>query len=328
MVQYTCFRCGYSTNQKKDMRLHLKRKNICDPIIRDINLIDYSDKILNKEKFNEIEYQQNLIPNIPIYSKNIPNDSNQFQCKYCDNKYKYRYNLTKHLKNCKYKKKEEKEETNNLLLEQINEQKKMIENQGETIEELQKQVNKVKKKTNCMTITNNTTNNTTNNNTTNNTQININLNRVNYSQINYDKIDSKDIMYAIGRSMKSLETMVELIHFNNKYPQYQNMYMPDLKSSSVMMYDQDQWMAYPLSKASVRLMDHSRVTMSDWVIMHGGDHPNLQKKFNRFLEGQRDEDVVKAQIRDIKILMFNKREMPKSDKTVELLQNIKKEQIK
>ena len=73
-----------------------------------------------------------------------------------------------------------------------------------------------------------------------------------------------------------------------------------------------------------RMMDHSRVTMSDWVIMHGENHPNLQKKFNRFMEGQRDDDVVKAQLRDVKMLMFNKREMPKSDKTVELLQKMKK----
>tara|TARA_B100000073_G_C23739281_1_gene573198 strand:- start:2263 stop:3150 length:888 start_codon:yes stop_codon:yes gene_type:complete len=292
------------------MRLHLKRKNICDPIIRDIDLTDYSDKILNREEFIESISH-------PKSSQIIPKSSHNYSCVFCNKKYKHNFHLTRHLKTCKSKKTKEKEETNNLLLEQINDQKEMIE-------DLQKQVKRVKKKTKknkCMSITNN--NNTTNNNT-NNTQININVNRVNYSQMNYDEIDSKDIMYAIGRSMKSLETMVELIHFNNKYPQYQNMYMPDLKSSSVMMYDQDQWMAYPFSKASDRMMDHGRVTMSDWVIMHGEDHPTLQKKFDRFMERQQDEDVLKEQIRDIKMLMFNKREMPKSDKTVELLKKIEK----
>tara|TARA_B100000073_G_scaffold348083_1_gene364958 strand:+ start:2264 stop:3199 length:936 start_codon:yes stop_codon:yes gene_type:complete len=303
------------------MKQHLNRKIICKPKIKNIDLTKYHDKILNQEEYFDTGTHPKLLqiapkvlqnaPNAP----NAPNASNPFICDYCFKNYKYNRNLTKHLKTCKIKK--EKEHENNLLQEQINDQKKMIETQGETIEKLQKEIYEKSGKT---SITNNTNNNTTNN--TNNTQININLNRTNYKDTNYDEIDHEDIMYAIGRSMKCLETMVQLIHFNNKYPQYQNMYMPDLKSNFVMMYDQDKWMAYPFSKASDRLIDNSRVTMSDWVIVHGEDYPNLQKKFDNFMERQRDEEVIKAQIRDVKMLMFNKRDMPKSEKTVELLQKM------
>ena len=38
MKFYECPRCGYKTEQKARMRYHINRKNICPPIVKDINL--------------------------------------------------------------------------------------------------------------------------------------------------------------------------------------------------------------------------------------------------------------------------------------------------
>tara|TARA_Y100000746_G_C15440003_1_gene422406 strand:+ start:604 stop:1698 length:1095 start_codon:yes stop_codon:yes gene_type:complete len=54
MVLYECFRCGYSTNLKGNMNHHLNRKNVCKPLLEDIDIIDvkmyYGFKLQTKKK--------------------------------------------------------------------------------------------------------------------------------------------------------------------------------------------------------------------------------------------------------------------------------------
>jgi len=54
MVLYECFRCGYSTNLKGNMNHHLNRKNVCKPLLEDIDIIDvkmhYNFKLRTKKK--------------------------------------------------------------------------------------------------------------------------------------------------------------------------------------------------------------------------------------------------------------------------------------
>ena len=38
MVEYKCFRCGYTTYHKGSLVNHLKRKNICNPILNNISI--------------------------------------------------------------------------------------------------------------------------------------------------------------------------------------------------------------------------------------------------------------------------------------------------
>ncbi len=46
MVNYECIRCGYKTDQKARMRLHLNKKIPCSPIKRDVNVLEHMDEIL------------------------------------------------------------------------------------------------------------------------------------------------------------------------------------------------------------------------------------------------------------------------------------------
>ena len=98
MVQYTCFRCGYSAEKKNHMVAHLKRKNICKPILRDIDLDEYSKDILGRRKFIETDNFEEIYQNIPNPYQIIPNpyqnipklenSENSHECKYCNKIYK------------------------------------------------------------------------------------------------------------------------------------------------------------------------------------------------------------------------------------------------
>ena len=62
MVEYECFRCGYSTNRKSCLKQHLNRKKICKATEDDIS-------IESIKEFYDFE----------IYSKSAPNCSKLLQ---------------------------------------------------------------------------------------------------------------------------------------------------------------------------------------------------------------------------------------------------------
>ena len=49
MVEYDCPRCGHNTKHRSHMKSHVNRKKICKPILADIELNEYSEKILKSE---------------------------------------------------------------------------------------------------------------------------------------------------------------------------------------------------------------------------------------------------------------------------------------
>ena len=52
MVLYECFRCGYNTKLKGNLKHHLNRKNVCDAIEDDVEIDEikkyYGIYIINK----------------------------------------------------------------------------------------------------------------------------------------------------------------------------------------------------------------------------------------------------------------------------------------
>ena len=43
MVNYECYRCGYTNNNKSNIVRHIRRKNTCNPKLNDIDLDEYKD---------------------------------------------------------------------------------------------------------------------------------------------------------------------------------------------------------------------------------------------------------------------------------------------
>ena len=119
MVQYTCFRCGYSAEKKNHMIAHLNRKYICKPILRDIKPDDYRNDILEQKEFVETVKNDESAP------------INSISCEYCAKTYKYERNLLKHLKTCKIKKETDK---NNIISDDYKINNILDENVGVIIE--------------------------------------------------------------------------------------------------------------------------------------------------------------------------------------------------
>jgi hypothetical protein len=196
----------------------------------------------------------------------------ELSCRFCPAKFRSKSAMYYHMrKDCKIKKKEIKDkediyenlikaqnETKEKILELQNENKKMKEEfeknnkkhekekkefkkkdkeREKEIKLLKQQINK-KEKTNSIQINGNNTNNVSNN--INQGVIN-NVTLIAFGSEDLTKLDKKDVIAAIRCGYNSVTNLTKTIHFNPKYPEYQNIYISNIKDTYAMMYDGKKW---------------------------------------------------------------------------------------
>ena len=112
MVTYQCPRCGYTNNIKTKYINHLKRKNICQPLITDTDLEDeYAQYNLNVIKTDSIQNPATVVHK-PEIKPQI------FICNICKKEYKYSQSLSRHKNKCISTLSEDKDK--NTMMELVN----------------------------------------------------------------------------------------------------------------------------------------------------------------------------------------------------------------
>ena len=117
MVFYQCFRCGYSSNDKSKIRLHINRKYTCSNKLNNILLDECKNEILQglsyedylKSSANHCKSSANHCKSTANYCKSsddsfeIETDNkNNLICQYCNKTFTRKENLENHLKkSCK-----------------------------------------------------------------------------------------------------------------------------------------------------------------------------------------------------------------------------------
>ena len=142
--------------------------------------------------------------------------------------------------------KKQNEKLQKLLIEENLEHKKHTAELHNMILNLIKK--ETKKKTNKSNI--NTQNNNIINNTTTNSNNNINNGTVNnnitiqFGKEDLSQIDNKHFLNLIksnSTGVKIITDLVKMIHFNEEYPQFQNVYMTDLNRGRIILFDGSKW---------------------------------------------------------------------------------------
>ena len=132
MVNYTCYRCGYSNNNKSNIIRHIGRKNTCYSKLNIISLDDCKQYILNGLSYEEyletIKCQQKNNNNTSsIQQKNNKmSTKGEYKCKFCEKILTYKQSYYRHLKTCKEKKQDD--EVKESMTELVNLLNKKLEN--------------------------------------------------------------------------------------------------------------------------------------------------------------------------------------------------------
>ena len=318
MTVYQCYRCGYESHIKTIIVRHINRKNICKPKINNIKFEDCKEYILSgmsyKEYCKEImssKLPQNFHKNNTICHKNntichknntICHKKPTFWCNFCEREFSRKDSLVRHLKTCKEKKKDDTvKESMEELVKLLNDKEKQLK---EELDKRDKQIEELIKKAGLSTTNNNT------NNITNNIQNNIKL--LNYKETDTSHLTENDYVKCLEHYNFCVPHLIRKIHFNPKKPENHNIYISNLKNSYVMIYINNKWKVKNRDETILRMIDDKQVILEkkiqEWV-ESGIQYPKVMAKFSRYIEKREENDVINAIKEDIKLMLYNNRNM-------------------
>ena len=333
MVNYECYRCGYTISHRSKIIKHLRRVYSCKCIYNNIKLDECKEYILQGLTFEE--YQKITQPTAEITQSAAeithPLKNTKYECEYCSKSYTRVDSLTRHYKTCNDKKTDEdvKDSMNKLVTllneklneknDQLNDFKKELTKRDDNFKkeltkrdkELTKRDKELKKEISKrdIQITELIKKAGVNINTTN---VMNNIKLLSYSETDRSHLTDKDILKCLKHSNFCIPHLIEKIHFDKKKPENHNVYISNLKNKYVMIYDGSKWICNDREDQINSLIDDNEGIMEykieEWV-ENGNKYPKMMKKFNRYVE-IRDNNIVINKIKDeIKLLLYNNRHM-------------------
>ena len=289
MPNYICECCKFSTILKSNYTNHMKTKKHSDNIqIRpNINYSNISESTESQPKVNiESTNSQPL-----VNQKSI----SPFVCKYCEHKFKFKQSMYKHIKySCTKNKTEDLTELVRLLNLQLEHKDKQLETQSKQIEKLMDKLEI-------------NTYNTNSNNTTINNVVNVNL--LNYDDTDTSHLTDKDYEKCIKQVYNCVMKMIEKVHFNPEKPENMNLYISNIKSNHMMMYKDNKWLLVNNKELESIYADKDNL-INTWIEVNKIKDQELLEKFNKCTN--MDESTLKSVYDEIKLLMFNHRDVVKN----------------
>ena len=229
-------------------------------------------------------------------------------CKFCYHKFTTKNSMYRHIREiCKNK--------NNVMDAKEENLKKREDERKEEIYKklilLEEENERLKKQLLQSNIVNNVTinNGTINNNTVNNIIL------IGYGKEDISKIERDDILKSIKSGFSSSLELTDTIHFNPKYPEYHNVYISNIRDKYGMMYDGKDWTLIPKNELIDRIYDEKKSYIEENI---EDFYDSLSKSqinaLDRWFETEDGHDRIIAIKEKIKLLLYNKRNIPLNTK--------------
>ncbi len=225
---------------------------------------------------------------------------NGFKCCHCDKMFTTKTSKYRHQRlYCKVKK--EKDNTYQMLMKEMNNMKEIIK----------KQQNKIKKLENNEKNKNvqNITNSIFSNNTVNNTQNNFNIIAFGKEDL-YTMFSDDQVKKYISGGFQSIIRLIDKTHFDPDKPEFHNVYISNMKDIWALIFDGERWNLTNQGEVIDQLFDDKYCYLNDMFKEVGNTLNHIaRKKFNRFINNK-DKKITENLKKDIKLLLYNKRDIP------------------
>ena len=210
-----------------------------------------------------------------------------FQCGYCNKIYKNVGHLRRHKQECVF--------INLLSKQNISVDKYEDKNKTDLILELETAKNKIEalNKNNIIYNTNNIT-----------------LMAYN-KKPDLSHLTDNDYLRIMDKGFKSVPKLIEAIHFHPKKPENQNIYIPNIKNKYAMIWNGEKWDLINRKDIIDDMYDDGSNILIEKMeeLENSNIEENIKRKFRRFIEKKEEENIKSMIKEDIKLLLYNKKEV-------------------
>ena len=283
MVVYYCELCRFYTDNKSKYERHLATKK------HDTN-INSKSKVSQKGQI----------------SKSKVSHPYEYECKYCGKIYKHKQSVNNHIKySCKQNKDEDVKELVRLMNLQLEQKDNILTEQNNEIKILSKQMYKQSKQIERLMDKLKVTNIT--NNTITNIQNNIQL--LSYKDTDISHLTAKDYISSLKKVTFCVKHLIEKIHFNPSKPENMNIYISNMKDKYLMIYEDGNWNIKNKIQELNELYESKEMMLEEWLDEEQHKYPDLQDKFNKYLNNKENDETMNYIKEEIKMMMYNKKKL-------------------
>jgi hypothetical protein len=275
-MKYTCNLCEFTTPIKTHYDRHLlTEKHITKEELSKVSqkLGEISIKVIQKLGEND-EPKKEVIPT--------------FVCKYCEQTYRHKSSLSKHIKySCTKNKDEDLKELVRLLNNQLQSQNQQIQTQAKQIEKLMGKLE--------ITGSFNTTN------------IQNNIQLLPYKNSDTSHLTHKDYEACIKKVNFCVMKLIEKIHFNPDKPENMNIYISNMKNKYLMVYDGKNWNIANKVEEIDKLYEEKELMLEEWLEQN--KNTEMKEKFIKYLNNKEKDETLNMIKDELKLMMYNKKQL-------------------
>ena len=259
---------------------------------------NYNKHLLTEKHIKVSQKLAEISPKLAMVSQKLAKISHEtttlFKCKYCEQGYKHKSSLSKHIKySCNKNKTEDLTELVRLLNLQLEQQKDQLEHKDKQLETQSKQIEKLMDKLEM-------------NNTYTQNNINVTNNILNYKDTDMSHLTDIDYNKCIKQASRCVLKLIEKIHFNPKKPENMNIYISNMKNNYMMMYKENKWNLVKKDEME-SVYNHKEELIIEWF--NANKDADLIKSFEKYMNLKEDKPTIDAVQEEYKLLMFNNKDV-------------------
>ena len=242
-MEYRCNICIKQYKTYQTLWTHNKKFHACNTskTPRKTLLSSQNTSVLSQNTSKNSQNTLSSSQNTSVSSQNT-SKINKLECVFCNKIFSRKDNLNRHNKKCKNK------EINNNKIKQL---ETTINELKAQVQSILKEKGKIHHKT-LQKINNQLTNNTNN---INNGNI-MNNTYVKFGELDYEKIlNNKQVKNILHKQFRCLEESIKHIHFNDELPEYNNIFITNMKDNIAYVFNGKQFITVMKNEMLNELID-------------------------------------------------------------------------